>query len=334
MTIQGYTGSLQGFGQGGGGAGGGEDFAATLVLGNTSGGRDVVLSSGDVLCFVEADPSPEVKQAARTSDALTAPLRLKGQDALFTAVAFTTGGSVEIVPGKNALAGGFDGELRVRHPDEGVNHYVAVRHTAFNGVLESMVGPLQLRSNVGLVQLFSSGGGLAQLEMNNPIRYDHASGGTPQIGVKAAIFDTVTVSMRVKGEDALAAATVNQDGSDVDLVPGKNATGGGTDGVVSVLHPDEAAGDRVTIEHDATDGRIESKSGSLDIGATTSNTRFTDGAGGLTGFPVLSTFTVATLPAAATTGRLAFVSDETGGATVAFDDGAAWRRVQDRAVVS
>lgn len=52
--------------------------------------------------------------------------------------------------------------------------------------------------------------------------------------------------------------------------------------------------------------------------------------------------TVANLPAAsnhgATTGNpftsLIFVSDETGGATIAFSDGTDWRRVQDRAIVS
>lgn len=50
----------------------------------------------------------------------------------------------------------------------------------------------------------------------------------------------------------------------------------------------------------------------------------------------LDVFTVATLPSAATAGAgaLVFVSDEVGGATVAFSDGTDWRRVQDRAVVS
>lgn len=47
------------------------------------------------------------------------------------------------------------------------------------------------------------------------------------------------------------------------------------------------------------------------------------------------TYTVATLPTAATYPRgIIYVSNETGGATLAFSDGSAWRRVQDRAVVS
>lgn len=40
------------------------------------------------------------------------------------------------------------------------------------------------------------------------------------------------------------------------------------------------------------------------------------------------------LPSATQTGRVIFVSDETGGAVLAFADGTNWRRVTDRAVVS
>jgi hypothetical protein len=49
----------------------------------------------------------------------------------------------------------------------------------------------------------------------------------------------------------------------------------------------------------------------------------------------LNSYTVTTLPDVALHRReLIFVSNETGGATVAFSDGTHWRRVQDRAVVS
>jgi hypothetical protein len=44
---------------------------------------------------------------------------------------------------------------------------------------------------------------------------------------------------------------------------------------------------------------------------------------------------VANLPSAANLeGHILYVSDESGGATVAFSDGTDWRRVQDRAIVS
>lgn len=50
--------------------------------------------------------------------------------------------------------------------------------------------------------------------------------------------------------------------------------------------------------------------------------------------PTLKSYTVATLPTASGDFRLIYVSDETGGAVPAFNDGTDWRRVTDRAVVS
>lgn len=50
--------------------------------------------------------------------------------------------------------------------------------------------------------------------------------------------------------------------------------------------------------------------------------------------PKVASFTVATVPDATEPGQIIYVSDETGGATLAFSDGSDWRRVQDRAVVS
>lgn len=48
----------------------------------------------------------------------------------------------------------------------------------------------------------------------------------------------------------------------------------------------------------------------------------------------LQTYTVATVPAATGAKRLIYVSDETGGAVPAFNDGTNWRRVTDRAIVA
>ncbi|MGB0658178.1 MAG: hypothetical protein ACPGOS_03845 [Gammaproteobacteria bacterium] len=50
--------------------------------------------------------------------------------------------------------------------------------------------------------------------------------------------------------------------------------------------------------------------------------------------PTGDTFTVSGLPSAAQPGQMIYVSDETGGATMAFSDGTNWRRITDRAVVS
>ena len=49
---------------------------------------------------------------------------------------------------------------------------------------------------------------------------------------------------------------------------------------------------------------------------------------------VLPTYTVTTLPSASTPAQLVYVSDESGGAVVAFSDGTNWRRVTDRVIVS
>ncbi len=48
----------------------------------------------------------------------------------------------------------------------------------------------------------------------------------------------------------------------------------------------------------------------------------------------LPSYTVAGLPSPSTAGQMVYVSNESGGAVVAFADGTNWRRVTDRAVVS
>jgi hypothetical protein len=50
--------------------------------------------------------------------------------------------------------------------------------------------------------------------------------------------------------------------------------------------------------------------------------------------PTGDSFTVATVPSVAQPGQMIYVSDETGGATMAFSDGSNWRRITDRAVIS
>lgn len=49
---------------------------------------------------------------------------------------------------------------------------------------------------------------------------------------------------------------------------------------------------------------------------------------------VSQSFTVENLPNPSVPGQMIFVSNETGGATIAFSDGTDWRRIQDRAIVS
>jgi hypothetical protein len=48
----------------------------------------------------------------------------------------------------------------------------------------------------------------------------------------------------------------------------------------------------------------------------------------------VASFTVANLPDPVVPGRVIYVSDESGGAVLAFADGSNWRRATDRVVVS
>ncbi len=76
---------------------------------------------------------------------------------------------------------------------------------------------------------------------------------------------------------------------------------------------------------------LVTNAGNVGIGTTSPSTKLdVDG-------PVrVASYTVATVPNAATVGAgaIIYVSDEAGGAVLAFSDGTAWRRVTDRAVIS
>lgn len=73
-------------------------------------------------------------------------------------------------------------------------------------------------------------------------------------------------------------------------------------------------------------------SGGLDNGyAAFKSNGDSDFRGGIVYF---KSYTVATLPTTSTAGGMIYVSDESGGAVMAFSDGTNWRRVTDRAIVS
>jgi len=50
--------------------------------------------------------------------------------------------------------------------------------------------------------------------------------------------------------------------------------------------------------------------------------------------PTSDSYTVATVPSATQQGQMIYISDETGGAVMAFSDGTNWRRITDRQIVS
>lgn len=88
---------------------------------------------------------------------------------------------------------------------------------------------------------------------------------------------------------------------------------------------------RITFETSATERMAVAANGDVKIGTGVPTTKLdVDGA------VRCGTYTVATVPAAATVGAAAmiYVTDDAGGATLAFSDSVNWRRVSDRAIIT
>lgn len=80
-------------------------------------------------------------------------------------------------------------------------------------------------------------------------------------------------------------------------------------------------------------------SGEMGIESDTDCIKYGDGSTAWTSLeyalPAMKSYTVATVPSAVTSKRhLIYVSDESGGAVPAFNDGTIWRRVTDRTEIS
>lgn len=70
--------------------------------------------------------------------------------------------------------------------------------------------------------------------------------------------------------------------------------------------------------------------GTVEESATTGDFEYIKDTAG----PTSDAYVVANLPDASVAGQMIYVSDETGGAVMAFSDGTNWRRITDRTVVS
>ncbi len=99
------------------------------------------------------------------------------------------------------------------------------------------------------------------------------------------------------------------------------------DGQTLLTNSGQTAGVILDVATDAT-LKVRTRAGTGDAGLTASTAAFSG--------PVqLASYTVATVPSAATYPRgQIYVSDESGGATPAFSDGTNWRRYADRVVIS
>jgi hypothetical protein len=95
-----------------------------------------------------------------------------------------------------------------------------------------------------------------------------------------------------------------------------------------------AAPQRIVFETGTATSRSErlrvNATGEIGIGKTATVGVLLD-VGGPVG---VASYTIAALPSAAQAGQMIYVSNESGGAVLAFSDGTFWRRVTDRAVVS
>lgn len=147
--------------------------------------------------------------------------------------------------------------------------------------------------------------------------------------------------------------TVSKDGANITDIPNRDHDNlqnmdGGQNGeryhLTSAQHTDLTDGGDSTSHFHATDRARANHTGTQTLAtisdagtmASQNSNNVTITGGAISGvIPILNSYTVATLPSAATYAQgLIYVSDEAGGATVAFSDGTDWRRVQDRAIVS
>lgn len=155
--------------------------------------------------------------------------------------------------------------------------------------------------------------------------------------VQAAINELDTEKARLDGATFTGAvsATSGVEGADFRALTADNAAGGAGVNTASVAF---ANGGTVKARIRSAvygDGYM-----AFHVNDDTERMRLTPGGLVVTGsisatanvtFP---SYTVGTLPAVSTAGGMIYVSNETGGAVSAFSDGANWRRVTDRAIVS
>lgn len=109
-------------------------------------------------------------------------------------------------------------------------------------------------------------------------------------------------------------------------------TEGGTNLYLTAAERTKLTGIEANATADQTDAEILSAWES-ESGITSTDVVERDGSVPFTGPVEVPSYTVAGLPSVGTA-QIIYVSDETGGAVLAFSDGTNWRRVTDRAIVS
>lgn len=202
---------------------------------------------------------------------------------------------------------------------------------------------------------------LSQSGAGTSINLDEENGGTFSVnnsGTILAIGQDNKVQLNLSGDTTNDIYTRNSSGYIQRIAAGTGSTvlmmnTGGTGHIYSKITSNNIAANAVTttaINNSAVTiaklansaggtrliGRSANSAGAYGEIAATADGQSLRRVGGVLGFGNCSTvsYTVATLPSAATAGQMIYVSDESGGAVIAFSDGTNWRRVTDRNIVS
>lgn len=163
-----------------------------------------------------------------------------------------------------------------------------------------------------------------QRALNNQSTELSAGGGTYKVTVSGTQIAFTTAGITQWIIDSLGDIVDNAGGN---LIDGRDVSVDGTklDGIEAGATADQTDAEIKTAYENNADTNAftdaeQTKLGNITL-ANTDN-------------PVLPSYTVGTLPSAATAGAMIYVTDEVGGAVPAFADGTNFRRVTDRAIVS
>jgi len=190
----------------------------------------------------------------------------------------------------------------------GSNNYFAI---IYPNLASNQIGYIYGSLDGGGTRISYSGGG-------------HARGGAFEVTAGTHVADNPTsTNSTIVGKNAFAAASTNITGGSVAVSGGSGASGssGGAHGGHVYLDGGRGygTGNHGDVIVGATRGRFIAKQQA--IFETTAQ---------------FASFTVATVPSASASGAgaMIYVTDESGGAVLAFSDATDWRRVTDRAVIS
>lgn len=123
----------------------------------------------------------------------------------------------------------------------------------------------------------------------------------------------------------------NDNSSDAVVASIKAVAEGSTGSLALAFQTGSVASPEVeALRVDVNGNTVPGADDTFDLG--TASKRWQDGR--FAGVLYVGSYTVATLPSATTAAGMIYVSDETGGAVMAFSDGTNWRRVTDRAIVA